>query len=600
MTALCQPYSIGNANESQPMSIAGNSQDSTGWSRPEQWFTAAFIAYCCLGAHFSMRNAGGVGLDMPANVVTWLFASVFIGAGFWQISTSHTVVYSRFVRLGLLGCLGLLIPWFYPKSLALHYEGPRMLALIMGLMFYVALLQFNFSRQRLMAGLYWLLVCCAIEITLSLTQYFLLTEGNWVGYDSGANRPYGVFQQPNVMASLVATGLALSLYLYSQPDRPAWSGPLHAFVAASGALLIIVLQSRTGQLGAFLALLFLAPYVGQRSRRHLVTWLMTLTLGLGLGFYSQNYSDSVTSVKRDAAIYTQDSLRVQVYATSLDLIAANPLMGVGVGRFEEAWQTGYAQSAERTVETARSMLNLIHPHNEILYWAVEGGLLPVMGLLVMVFSLSQLLRRHPWRTSLAWLGLLVPIVLHTQTEMPFFASSLHWLLLLGLLNFIDASGGQRHELRLPSARLARLCAWLFPLIGVPFMLTGLHTQYLLARFQDAPMENVELLDEIINPIIALDKIQGYRRGLQFVLAISEKDTETLRDYIVWADKAAIAEPRLYLYYNRIIALRQLEQSAAADELLAAARWRFADHPKLTPLLDGSAEASFMLPTTATD
>jgi O-antigen polymerase len=591
MTALCQLYSIGNPDEPQPMSIADSSRDSAGSSRPEQWFTAAFIVYCCFGAHFLMRNAGGEGLDMPTNIVTWLFASVFIGAGFWQISTSHTLVYSRFVRLGLLGSLGLLIPWFYPKSLALHYEGPRMLALIMGLMFYVALLQFNFSRQRLMAGLYWLLVCCAIEIALSLTQYFLL------GYNTVANRPYGVFQQPNVMASLVATGLALSLYLCSQPDRPVWAGPLHAFVAASGALLIIVLQSRTGQCGAFLALLFLAPYVVQRSRRNLVSWLMTFTLGLGLGFYSLNYSDSV---KREAAIYTQAGARVQIYSTSLDLIAANPLMGVGVGRFEEAWRTGYAQSAERTVETARPMLNLIHPHNEILYWAVEGGLLPVMGLLVMVFGLSQLLRRHPWRTSLAWLGLLVPIVLHTQTEMPFFASSLHWLLLLGLLNFIDACGGQRHELHLHNARLARLCAWLFPLIGVPFMLTGLHTQYLLDRFQDAPMENVELLDEIINPIIALDKIQGYRRGLQFVLAISEKDNATLRNYIAWADKAAIAEPRIYLYYNRIMALRQLEQTAAADALLAEARWRFADHPKLTPLLDGTAEASFMLPTTATD
>jgi O-antigen polymerase len=591
MTALCQLYSIGNPDEPQPMSIADSSRDSAGSSRPEQWFTAAFIVYCCFGAHFLMRNAGGEGLDMPTNIVTWLFASVFIGAGFWQISTSHTLVYSRFVRLGLLGSLGLLIPWFYPKSLALHYEGPRMLALIMGLMFYVALLQFNFSRQRLMAGLYWLLVCCAIEIALSLTQYFLL------GYNTVANRPYGVFQQPNVMASLVATGLALSLYLCSQPDRPVWSGPLHAFVAASGALLIIVLQSRTGQLGAFLALLFIAPYVGQRSRRNLVTWLMTFTLGLGLGFYSLNYSDSV---KREAAIYTQAGARVQIYSTSLDLIAANPLMGVGVGRFEEAWRTGYAQSAERTVETARPMLNLIHPHNEILYWAVEGGLLPVMGLLVMVFGLSQLLRRHPWRTSLAWLGLLVPIVLHTQTEMPFFASSLHWLLLLGLLNFIDASGGQRHELHLPNARLAWLCAWLFPLVGVPFMLTGLHTQILLTRYQDAPMENVELLDEIINPIIALDKIQDYRRGLQFIFAMIEKDNETLRDYIAWADKVAIGEPRLYLYYNRIMALRQLEQTAAADALLAEARWRFADHPKLTPLLDGTAEASYMLPTTATD
>ena len=49
------------------MSIADSSRDSAGSSRPEQWFTAALIVYCCLGAHFLMRNAGGVGLDMPAS-----------------------------------------------------------------------------------------------------------------------------------------------------------------------------------------------------------------------------------------------------------------------------------------------------------------------------------------------------------------------------------------------------------------------------------------------------------------------------------------------------------------------------------------------------
>ncbi|MFT4718953.1 MAG: hypothetical protein ACI9SB_000115 [Candidatus Azotimanducaceae bacterium] len=66
MTALCRLYSIGNPSESQPMGIADSRRDSTGSSRPEPWFTAAFIAYCCLGAHFLMRNSGGVDLHMPA------------------------------------------------------------------------------------------------------------------------------------------------------------------------------------------------------------------------------------------------------------------------------------------------------------------------------------------------------------------------------------------------------------------------------------------------------------------------------------------------------------------------------------------------------
>ena len=545
-----------------------------------------------------MRNSGGIGLDMPANIVTWLFVSVFVGAGFWQISTSQTLVYTRFLQLSLLGCLGLLIPWFYPKALPLHYEGPRMLGLMMGLMFYLTLLQFRFSRQRLMAGLYWLLVCFAIEIALSLTQYFLLTEGNWIGYDTASGRPFGVFQQPNVMASLVATGLALSLYLSSQADRPKRSESLHVFVAVSGALLTLVLQSRTGQLGTLLALLLLLPYVKQHAGRHLVIWFTALTIGLGLGLLSMTFSENVARVMSE--VYTQAGPREQVYGISLELIGNNPLMGSGYGRFEEAWQLGYAQSAERSVDINWSMLTLQHPHNEVLYWAVEGGLLPVFGLLIVGFAFLRLIATQPWRTSLAWLALVVPISLHTQTEHPFYSSPFHWLVLLGLLNFIDTSSGQQYQLRLSNVRLARLCAWLFPLIGVPFMLTGLHTHYLLDRFQRAPMENKALLDEVINPIITLNKIQKARRGLQFIWAMSDGDTESLKDYISWADNLAITEPRFYLYYNRIMALRQLEQTAAADTLLAEASWRFADHKDLAPLLDGTAKASFMLPATAID
>jgi O-antigen polymerase len=570
------------------MSLADGHRLELGSPKPERWFVATFIIYCCFGAHFLMRNSGGIGLDMPANIVTWLFASIFVGAGFWQISTSRTIVYTRFTCLSLLGCLGLLIPWFYPKALPLYYEGPRMLGLMMGLMFYLALLQFKFSRQHLIAGLYWLLVCCAIEIALSLTQYYLLTEGNWIGYHTSENRPYGVFQQPNAMASFVASGLAISLYLYSQNNRPAWSAPLHLFVVVTGALLIIILQSRTGQLGTLIALALMIPYAMRGSSKRLLTWLATLTLGLGLGVTNFYYTDDNSSFKRETAIYSQDDTRQQHYNQSLDLVRNNTLMGVGYGRFEEAWQTGYAQSPNRSVETTWFLQNLQHPHNEVLYWAAEGGLLPVVGMLLMAFGFLQLLGRHAWRKSLAWLALVAPIGLHTQTEMPFYTSALHWLVFLGLLNFIDASDGRQRMLHLPNVRLMRTCALLFPLIGVTFMLTGLHTHYLLDRFQAAPMENVELLDEIINPVIALDKIQGARMGLQFVFAITEEDHEALREYVTWADKVASTEPRIYLYYNRIMALRQLEQFSAADALLAEARWRFADHPDLKPLLDGSA------------
>ena len=52
-----------------------------------------------------------------------------------------------------------------------------------------------------------------IQALFGYFQYFFLEAGNMFGYNTKANRPYGIFQQPNVMASFLATGFVLSAYL---------------------------------------------------------------------------------------------------------------------------------------------------------------------------------------------------------------------------------------------------------------------------------------------------------------------------------------------------------------------------------------------------
>ena len=68
-------------------------------------------------------------------------------------------------------------------------------------------------------------------------------------------RSYGVFQQPNVLGSFIATGLALALWLLlaplSTPTRRRQL-PLLALLAAFSALLVLI-QSRAAWLGGALA-----------------------------------------------------------------------------------------------------------------------------------------------------------------------------------------------------------------------------------------------------------------------------------------------------------------------------------------------------------
>lgn len=84
------------------------------------------------------------------------------------------------------------------------------------------------------------------------------------GYNIVANRPYGIFQQPNVMASFLATGLAISGYLLARQPHTKYLHWRHKLVILYAAPvltipLLVVLASRTGWLGSILALALLLP-----------------------------------------------------------------------------------------------------------------------------------------------------------------------------------------------------------------------------------------------------------------------------------------------------------------------------------------------------
>lgn len=60
-----------------------------------------------------------------------------------------------------------------------------------------------------------------------------------------------------------------------------------------------------------------------------------------------------------------------------------------------------------------------HPHNELLYWGVEGGLLPVMGILLAACFCALRIYAAKRGTRMAMLALFVPITLHAQLGIRF-------------------------------------------------------------------------------------------------------------------------------------------------------------------------------------
>ena len=71
-----------------------------------------------------------------------------------------------------------------------------------------------------------------------------------------------------------------------------------------------------------------------------------------------------------------------------------------------------------------------HPHNEFLFWTVEGGIIPLIGMLIIFFAFIIMIWKA--KKNKGWLiaGTTVPILIHTQLELPFYISLVHWFIFI--------------------------------------------------------------------------------------------------------------------------------------------------------------------------
>jgi len=548
--------------------------------------------YWLLGMHFFMHNRGGAGLYLPFNAWGWVFGSLAIGLGLWQIAKRQRLVFSSMQAWLWAGGLLLLLPMAYPGFEFKANALPRLLGLFAGLLFLLGLYQWKLDRQDRDKLLHLLLGAVAIEALLGLVQFYLLTPGNWIGYDVQANRPYGIFQQPNVMASFMATGLALACWLeLRSDDRGGWLKVLRYGVILAASLLLTVLQSRVGQLGGVLVLLLFAPQLLQR-RHWVIVALVAVGVATGLLFKPEGHR----AVQRGFEMYQSIGVRTLFWSHALDLMAQAPWSGWGYGGFESTFLTQYAAKVALDPGLPSLGENITHPHNEFLYWGVEGGLAALLGLLLMVGALVGRLSRAGGVKAMGLLALLTPILLHTQTEFPFYHAVALWWALLLLIHVMDAEveedvqarGGRTWRESVHEPRwLMRLSALLIPLAVLPYMLSGLHTAWLVTKFEREGRIQADLLQDIVNPLPWLDRIQTIAHTLRLQEGLFTRNPDPLEAYLGWAQTQVRETPRVRLYANMALALQALDRTDEARHIQAQGLRLYPGHPSLTKVMEQS-------------
>ncbi|TYK67148.1 PglL family O-oligosaccharyltransferase [Colwellia echini] len=526
--------------------------------------------------HVVLDTPGGVGLYYSYNVIAWVITPILIALGLWQVTLNKKIYYSNMLVWLGLGCLFLVIPIFYDFEFTDHAI-PRVLALIGGLLFLFSLYQFQLPKHDALQLLCLILVAVALEATFGLVQFFLLEDGDWGGYKIGRSRPHGVFLQPNVMASFMATGFAIALFFSTNKSLFNKAKLFNGFVLSSlfiTTFLLVLLQSRTGFVAVFLVLLLSAPYIYQQSKKQFYINLMVVFLAVVSALSALNNSNTPI---RDEHVYKTTDVRYDIIVVGIDMIKTKPLLGFGYGNFERSFIDYFNNYAIEHPEIGDTLTNFAHPHNEILFWVIEGGLIALLAFIFFIVGFLVTWLKIPIKQGLILLSLPLPLLIHSQLEFPFYSSVSHWLVFL-ILVWISDKYAMQSKTKISSIScnktfLIRFFAILIPAIFVPFMITAQHTAHILVEHEKDLTNPTAFarLNNIINPIAWQSRLDAAVYAHILISGLQEKDNEKLTSYLNWALKRIKHKPRPILYRNVLLVLKKINRTEQYQVVLAEAK-----------------------------
>jgi O-antigen polymerase len=457
-------------------------------SHPKQIIFFALLVLLLLVAPFYFHfNIGGLGLALPYNAATWLAALVFSCVVIMTQLNTKTVVYNQaflyclifpvvVILAGIASDVSQHIDWLF-----------RQLFILGGFVFLFALFQTRLTAKQVDQLLYCLVISSLLQSIVSICQLHELSFLENVIPYSVNQVPLGFFQQVNVLASYLVTGLMIILFLISRPAFNSTHFLTKVFLVVTFGLLVYVVfstGSRVGVLSFFVAggLIVWSRWKQLARNKAILALLISVTL-IGILFAQAGVSRVINKTENmTAGEYA--SARQTMYAVAGELITENPLLGYGIGSFQRVWVNQVTKFAAKHPEAQISQDTTSHPHNEILLWMIEGGLIALFALLVVLISIAHALYQCGFSRGGAYAALLLPITLHTQVELPFYISSVHWFVWLFLIFIVF-----RHQLKTTTIAMSQTAYYamqtsilFISLTGAAILMHASKAQFEIAKY----------------------------------------------------------------------------------------------------------------------
>ena len=368
--------------------------------------------------------------------------------------------------------IGLHAAWV-PVGSFPHY--PWLASLVLGLMacFIIGLLQMGWTHSQWTVISLVLLSCTSLLCWFTLlSPEYLAWNALWFSLPLPLRASQGGFQQPNLLASFLATSIMFALWQQLRHDSTikAWRAIGLLTLTILHVFIVFKSGSRVGILGLSASMVLLGIWIhlySPQNRRFGWLCLISLLLAALLATWLGNVADRLWDVFQGQST----TYRLSFIQASTHLWWESPWWGHGVGTFSEKIVPVFVQ----LIEAGNSLYytpNLGHPHNEVVLWAVETGAIGVLGIVgPWVFVMAWFGLQQSWN-SLAWVACLLPITLHQLTEFPFHSSTAHiWLWSMVLVSGMPSTTSRQvHRMQDNWIRKLGITAISALAIGVAFFL----------------------------------------------------------------------------------------------------------------------------------
>ncbi|MFU0920689.1 Wzy polymerase domain-containing protein [Kluyvera sichuanensis] len=451
------------------------------------WLLVAMLALIyLLVMHLVIANMGGSGSELPTSLWVWFCMLLLLGCG-WPCFVRTAISVAPGTRRIVVGALLMSLPLAWSPEPGWRLDAlPRFAGLWAGVLLLLLLTHVRFSARQRQTLLYLLVIAGLIQAIYSLLGLHLPTV--LPGFEqqvlTAAPGNISVFQQRNVAGSFLACGGAVGLFSLGSPFFRSRSPRREAARIAAICVAVMVLYwalteipSRIGWLSAVCVYVGMVYLHWQTWRRGLLLGAPAVGVAIGASLMPLSFSEALA--QHDGSTLQ----RLMILRETLRMIAQHPFLGWGYGSY--VWHFSHF-IADRATPIANGCSIIPHPHNELLYWWVEGGLTALMGLVLFVWAGIEIFFRTTNRQTLSLLFCLLPLLLHTQVEYPFYQSATHWLTFIVLLSL---AAGEGPPVRRFSGRWLPYFSTLLMIVvcAAAFMLLAtLRQQSVLTHFEQMP------------------------------------------------------------------------------------------------------------------